>query len=68
MATFIARVKGLVRCLTVAGEVVSDSNLVNKVIDGLDASYESFRMALCLIPNLTEAKLTKTLMGEEALH
>ena len=63
---YIARVKSLARRLTAAGELVSNTNLLNKIIGGLDSSYDSFKMTLCLIPDLNEDRLTRTLMSEES--
>ena len=39
MPSYIARVKALARHLTSAGEQVSTTNLINKIIGGLDSSY-----------------------------
>ena len=66
MASYIARVKALSRRLAAASEVVSTPNLINKIIDGLDVSYESLRTTLCILPDLTEDRLTQMLMSEEA--
>lgn len=66
MATYIARVKALSRRLIAANENVTSTNLINKLIDGLDSSYESLRTTLCVLPNLTEDRLTQILMSEEA--
>ena len=66
MQNFIARVKSVARRLNAAGDTISTPSLLNKIIGGLDASYDSFKMTLCLIPDLTEDRLTQTLMSEEA--
>lgn len=65
MATYIARVKALSRRLAAANEPVSTTNLINKLIDGLNNSYQALRTTLCPLPSLTEDRLTQTLRSEE---
>ena len=66
MAHFIARVKSMARRLTGSGETVSTTNLINKIIGGLDQSYDTLKISLSLVHDLTEDRLTQALLNEES--
>ena len=66
MAHFIARVKSVARRLTGSGETVSTTNLINKIIGGLDQSYDTLKISLSLVHDLTEDHLTQALLNEES--
>ena len=66
MAHFIARVKSVARRLTGSGETVSTTNLINKIIGGLDQSYDTLKISLSLVHDLTEDRLTQALLNEES--
>ena len=66
VAQFIARVKSVSQQLTSAGEVISQTILFNRILVGLGPEYEAARSALDLVNNLTEVKLTSTLLNTEA--
>ena len=63
---FIAKVKSHTKQLMAAGEVISDTILFNRILVGIGPEYESVKEALLLIDNLSEAKLTLSLMAADA--
>ena len=66
MAHFIACVKSIAFHLTGSGETVSTTNLINKIIRGLDQSYDTLKISLSLVHDLTEDRLTQALLNEES--
>ena len=63
---FIAQVKSHAKQLIAAGEVISDTILFDRILVGIGLEYEFVKAALSLIDNLSEAKLTSSLMAAEA--
>lgn len=66
MATYIARVNAAVRNLISVGEAVSDRNVMNRLIEGLGSDYETLKIGLSLIENLTKQRLVTALLGDES--
>lgn len=66
MATYIARVNAAARALIAVQETVSDRNIMNRMIEGLGPDYESLKVGLSLIEDLTLKRLTSALLGDES--
>ena len=66
MAHFITRVKSVACRLTGSGETVSTTNLINKIICGLDQSYDTLKISLSPVHDLPEDRLMQALLNEES--
>lgn len=66
IADYTGRVKSAARQIQAAGETVSESQMVNRTIQGLPSSYGPLKSSLAVLDNLTKDSLTKILTREEA--
>lgn len=66
MAQYILKVKSTARRLTAGGETGSSTNLLNKLVGGLDSSFDTLKISLSLVKDLDEDQLTKALLSEES--
>lgn len=66
MACYIARVNSASRALVAVGENVLERNIMNRLIEGLNKDYETLKIGLSLIENLSLRRLTSLLLGDES--
>ena len=66
IADYVGRIKSSSRQLLAAGETVSDSQVLNRTIQGLTSEFHTLKSSLAIIEDLTEARLLKILLREEA--
>ena len=63
MLAYVARVKAAATRLTTAGEAVTSSNLLNRVITSLGPRYGAHKFYLEMDPNLTQDRLIQVVTG-----
>ena len=66
IADYISRIKSVSKQLHAPGDVIATSQLINRIIQGLRSEFYAVRSSLALIDNLTEDRLSKILLREEA--
>ena len=66
IADYMGRIKSSSRQLTAAKESVSESQLVNRIVEGLPVEFNSIKSSLAVVDDLTEECLLKVLLRKEA--